>query len=177
METPTKEILRKIVLFSNFKDDELEEISSFAFIRKFKKGDYIFREGDIGGGFFVILEGSVEVRKRLPDGDEIVIATLGHGDSLGESDVVSRVPERRMASCVASSDVKAINILRSGIEKGVETGSKGAITLFRTLATTLARRLRIMDDAHIRLFLETKGKDRLNELKAFREKLFSKRNV
>jgi CRP/FNR family cyclic AMP-dependent transcriptional regulator len=52
---------------------------------RFKKGDYIFREGDPANTFYLIREGKVAVEIFAPQHDPIMVATLEQGEILGWS--------------------------------------------------------------------------------------------
>ena len=56
--------------------------------KAYKKGDVIFRQGDVGSSFFRIEKGAVEVFAAGPDGEEKKLTELGAGDFIGEMAVV-----------------------------------------------------------------------------------------
>ncbi len=76
----------------------------------FDEGQDIVREGDVGTSLFLIQEGTVEVLKRGPDGNETRVATLGPGQQFGEVAVFQRV--RRTATVRATSRVRLTQIRR-----------------------------------------------------------------
>lgn len=65
--------LREIPLFSELSIEQLRKISSVSKLKKFKKRDVIFNEGDFYLGFYILLKGSVKVFKVLPTGKESVV--------------------------------------------------------------------------------------------------------
>jgi CRP/FNR family cyclic AMP-dependent transcriptional regulator len=52
---------------------------------RFRKGDYVFREGDPADTFYLIREGKVAVETVAPQHEPIVVATLEEGEILGWS--------------------------------------------------------------------------------------------
>ena len=52
---------------------------------RFKKGDYLFREGDPANTFFLIRNGKVAVEIFAPQRQPIIVATLEEGEILGWS--------------------------------------------------------------------------------------------
>eukprot|EP00928_Gymnodinium_smaydae_P082433 TRINITY_DN6577_c0_g1_i1.p1 TRINITY_DN6577_c0_g1~~TRINITY_DN6577_c0_g1_i1.p1 ORF type:complete len:1938 (+),score=408.56 TRINITY_DN6577_c0_g1_i1:100-5913(+) len=99
--------LKKITFFENFSEDILiiliEALESF----EFPDGEYIMRQGDVGGKYFFILtEGMLEVQR-----DDIRIA-LSPGASVGES--VLLADGVRSASVRAKGAAKAVGL--SGAE-------------------------------------------------------------
>ena len=71
--------LRPAPLFEGLDDDHLERISGWSEIGHADAGEPIVHEGATGFFFYVIVEGTAEVRH-----DGTVIATLGPGDHFGE---------------------------------------------------------------------------------------------
>lgn len=69
----------------------------------YESGDYIFRQGDVGDQFYVIVSGEVEILKETPDGRIVQLAKLGKGENFGESALMTG--RRRNASVRASSRV------------------------------------------------------------------------
>jgi len=70
--------------------------------KAYKKGDVIFRQGDVGSSFFRIEKGAVEVFAAGPDGEEKKLTELGAGDFIGEMAVVETYP--RSATVIVSED-------------------------------------------------------------------------
>jgi cAMP-dependent protein kinase regulator len=52
-------------------------------------GEAILREGERGGGLYIIVLGSVEVTKRTDGGRAVLLATLGEGAYFGEMSLLS----------------------------------------------------------------------------------------
>ncbi|MDP2622814.1 MAG: cyclic nucleotide-binding domain-containing protein [Actinomycetota bacterium] len=73
------ELLRQTGLFSSCTDKELASVLVTAKERTFEAGEVIIHEGDPGLGFYMLLEGTAEVRKG-----GAAVAELGAGDYFGE---------------------------------------------------------------------------------------------
>lgn len=71
-------------------------------------GAYLFREGETGNEMFVIQEGSVRITARAGDDDEILLATLGRGDFLGEMSLLEGLPRSADARAVGPTQVLVI---------------------------------------------------------------------
>lgn len=69
----------------------------------FETGDFIFRQGDVGDQFYVIVSGEVEVLKESPNGQQTQLACLSQGEYFGESALLTG--RRRNASIRATSPV------------------------------------------------------------------------
>ena len=77
------------------------------FTRAVKKGEVIFKEGDLGTEMFILQEGQVEILKTLQGVDE-QLAVLEKGDFFGEMSLLEDLP--RTASARAVSACKLIRI-------------------------------------------------------------------
>lgn len=69
----TRETLRKFPLFSELTIQELRTISSITRIRKCKRNEYIFLEGEEYIGFFIVLKGTIKVFRTSESGKETVL--------------------------------------------------------------------------------------------------------
>jgi CRP-like cAMP-binding protein len=76
-------------LFSGMPRPNLEALAPAAKVRTFRKGSYIFREGDVGNALYVISRGQVKISRMGRGGAEAVYAILVPGDSFGEIALLS----------------------------------------------------------------------------------------
>ena len=78
------QILKRFSLFSSLSDEDLIPILPQFKTRKFRKGQILFMEGEIGSQVYFILEGQVKLTKTLPNGDEQILDWCGPYDSVAE---------------------------------------------------------------------------------------------
>jgi CRP-like cAMP-binding protein len=57
--------LRKIFLFRDLSEDEMEEVLSRTQTRNIPAGAVIIEEGEMGDSMFIMLSGEVEITKQL----------------------------------------------------------------------------------------------------------------
>jgi len=99
-------VLKGIPFFQPFTEEELALLIQESLWMKCSSGDKIFSEGDADCAFYVVLVGSVNVRKR---GAGIFnLCTLGRGDCFGEMSVITGEP--RSAEIVANQDTYLLRI-------------------------------------------------------------------
>jgi len=104
--------------------------------RTFGPGEVIFRQGDNSSGeAYLVHEGSVEVR-RLVEGEDHVLRTLGKGELLGEVALFRDAPHS--ATAVALEETTLIAIPADRLEHMVTTNPRLAIALIRQLARMAA---------------------------------------
>lgn len=88
------EMLRKAPLWSGLTEKELKVIARAFKELKYESGDFIVRKGERGIGFYLIADGTVEVRS-----DGRVLSKLGPGQFFGEMSLLDGQP--RLADVVA----------------------------------------------------------------------------
>jgi CRP-like cAMP-binding protein len=87
------QLLAGCPLFNGIDGAELDHLAERSTQVEFPAGHVIAREGEIGTGFFVVIDGRVRVVR-----DGHVIAALGPGEFFGELSVLDRMPRNAMVS-------------------------------------------------------------------------------
>ncbi len=132
------EILKKLSLFEGLEEGDLTRISPVVKERTFPKGTVIFKEGDAGDAFYLILDGAVEVLKK--EGSESkVVHTIEHTDKtpfFGEMALIEGVP--RSATLRVSKDLKCLVIEKNDFDMMLRLNSFISLRIM----TALSRRLR-----------------------------------
>ena len=124
------EQLKKIPLFEGVSDADLRRIADSAKERRFEAGAAIVSAGEPGHGFYLILDGRLEVRKGGR-----TIATLGPGDYFGELALIRETP--RTATVVAKDPTTCLALARWDFKGIVVSNPSIAIRLLETVANRL----------------------------------------
>jgi CRP/FNR family transcriptional regulator, cyclic AMP receptor protein len=95
------ELIKRVPLFAHCSKKELGLVAQIADEIDLAEGKTLMREGDRGREFFVLVEGSADVRRRNRK-----VNTLGGGDFFGEIALVSQRP--RTATVTTTSPVRAL---------------------------------------------------------------------
>ena len=90
-------------------------------------GETLFRQGDAGEFFYVVLSGSVDVFIRDPGGREHLVATLFNGDSFGELALMQE-GNTRGATIVAKDDCEFLTLGREDYGAILRTQSEKSIS-------------------------------------------------
>ena len=133
-------ILKKIPLFEGLNSTQLEKVAAITTERIIESSEKIFKEGDAGDEFFIILEGRVRISKHVPGIGEEALAILDPGTYFGEMALVDDTP--RSADALAHTRTKLRVIKREELDGLMFTDKDIAYTLLWTFVRTLAVRLR-----------------------------------
>jgi len=104
-----------------------------------RKGDFVFREGDLGTEMYIVQDGRVEIVKEMQE-EERQVAILEKGDFFGEMSILEELP--RTAGARALVDTKLLQINGSTFDQMLRTNPEIAVRMMRKLS----RRLRETDE-------------------------------
>ena len=90
-------------------DSEIESMEPHGTRCVVRAGDYLYRAGDTGYDFYVVLSGSIEIVLEV-DGDEQVIVTHGPGKFLGELNLLTGLRVFVSARVAEDGEVLAIPV-------------------------------------------------------------------
>lgn len=122
--------LRRVPLFASLKTDRLKNVIAVSVERKYKAGDLIEKEGNMGIAFYLVVEGRIEIRRK-----NRVLATLGKGHFFGEMSLLDNQP--RSADVVALEDTRCL-VMTSWSWKGLmKSNPELAPAMLRVLAGRL----------------------------------------
>jgi CRP/FNR family transcriptional regulator, cyclic AMP receptor protein len=125
------ELLKGVPLFARCSKQELAEIATIADEIDLPEGKQLTKEGGRGREFFVLLEGSADVRRNKRK-----VKTLGPGDFLGEIALVTKTP--RTATVTTSSPVRALVVSEQNFRRLLERSPDVQIKVLEALAERVA---------------------------------------
>lgn len=126
-------------LFDDCSDSDVRKVINAGLLNSYHPGEHIFWKDDAGQALYAIVAGRVEI--RLPkEGEEVVLAELGHGEIFGEMALISG--ELRTASAVAASELELFVLNESELGWLMTKYPKIAVNLLRNLLRVTADRLR-----------------------------------
>jgi CRP/FNR family transcriptional regulator len=102
------EPLRNVPLFRDFDDAELTEVAQLVTTRRFGKHQTIFREGDPGQTFYLILAGSVAIVRVAQDGRETILSILKERDFFGEMSIFDTAVRAASVRTLTEAEVGVI---------------------------------------------------------------------
>ncbi len=123
-------MFKTIPLFSLLNEKDLEAIAEKGREVAFKQGHTILKEGEPGVGFFLILDGQVQVRRKAK-----VLASLGSGQFFGETSVIDDLP--RTADVVAVKNTTCFGLTMWDFGALVNTRPGIAVPIMKELVRRL----------------------------------------
>lgn len=123
--------LRAVDLFAALDDDDLAALAESAASVTLEPGDALFEEGDAGDTAFVITSGDLEVLKRGPSGNEVLLAVRGEGEMIGEMALIESTP--RSATVRARSASTLLQLPKGEFDRRIEGSATAAKALFAAL--------------------------------------------
>lgn len=132
--------LKRLSLFEGLDARELELLAAVMRERRADAAEVIFQEGDPGSSCFFIVEGSVEVRKKVGRRHERTLATLRAGQMFGHVALVDAWP--RSATCIAAEASRLLELERQDFDTLFRSGSRFAFKFQELIARVVAAQLR-----------------------------------
>lgn len=143
------EILRKIPIFQDLSKRELQTISKILYERVYEACEFMFEMGQPGAAMFIIKEGEIHITRTSKTGEELILATIGNGEFVGELALLDSSP--RSASAYVTKQTVALAIFRSDLEKLFDSDPVLGYKVMRRLATIIGMRLKATNDLLINL--------------------------
>lgn len=130
----SKELLRRIPLFSEISEKDLDHLFSMARQIFVPSGELVIREGEHGDAMYVLLEGQIEVTK-CQGGRDVVLARRGSGDFIGEMSLLQEAP--RYASVRTLRDCRFLVVSKEAFDSLVSCSPSVPLTIARVLLQRL----------------------------------------
>jgi CRP-like cAMP-binding protein len=110
-----QEIIRRVPFFAALPPRHLRWLAETLQAEDILAGTVLFREGESGDRFFIIIQGEIELFTGPEDGGEQVIATRGPGEFVGEMSLIGAGGLRR-ASARARGDGEVLVMTRADFD-------------------------------------------------------------
>ena len=133
------ELLKRVPLFEELSEGELEALSHVALLRTFPKDRVVIMAEEEGDSLFVIHDGQVKVSIVSEDGREVILSILGEGNFFGEMSLLDGHP--RSANVTTTQATELLMVRRADFLRFIQKSPQTAIKLLSVLAS----RLRITD--------------------------------
>jgi CRP/FNR family transcriptional regulator, cyclic AMP receptor protein len=127
-------------IFGGLDPNELDRLARECRVLRFTKDEQVFARGDVGGGMYLVAEGSVALSMTSAGGGQIVLAVLRPPQTLGDLAVIDSGP--RVATATARQPTVLVGIPRPQVQRLLRVHP----SVGEALLTSLARLIRRLDD-------------------------------
>jgi CRP/FNR family cyclic AMP-dependent transcriptional regulator len=149
-----RDALRACGLFGHADDATLEALAGALRIRRFRKGETVFHQGDPGDALFIVATGSVKVVLPSHEGVEpAIVAVLGRGEFFGELAILDGAPHS--ATIVAVEPTETLVLRREAFLELIDSEPELRRALLASLAAEIRRITGHVEDLH---FLDLPGR-------------------
>lgn len=127
--------LSLLPLFGDLDPSETARLAAGCQLRRFERGELVFRQGEPCGGFHVVVTGQVKLFVLSPTGQEKVIELIAPGHSFGEALMFLGKPY--VVSAQALSDVLLLMVGREAVFDEVQRDPRFALRMLAGLSRRL----------------------------------------
>lgn len=152
-ERSAKEWMQQVGLFKELSLEDLQKVAKLATIERHSAGTILFREGAISDRLFLIGEGNVALDMHVPRRGKIRILTIGPGELLGWSALLT--DQRMTAMATVVEDATLIAIPGQQLQALCDADRDVGYAVMQRMAVALAHRLLATRLQLLDVFLET----------------------
>ena len=145
----TRELLRRVPVFSSLREEDLARVAEVAVLRHFAADEVVFREGDESNTCYVVKSGRARAVRAHGDGRTLTLAHFGPGDIFGELAMFD--DERRSATIETLEATEVIAILGGDMRRLLREHPEISIKLL----ASMGRRLRETNERLARQSFQT----------------------
>jgi CRP-like cAMP-binding protein len=142
-------VLGECRLLSGLPERDLHRLAADATPRRYRRGQLLFYEGDTADSLLVVVDGSLKAISASPQGEELLLAVIEPGETVGELTVADGGP--RSATVAALTDVSVLRLPREAVLAVAEDSPQLTRALLASLAGTVRR---LTGDAADLVFLD-----------------------
>lgn len=137
--TTAPSLLREHRFFQDLSDEQHAALAAVARLQTFPPGAPLFREGAFCDDLYLVCEGQVALEMYLPTRGQVRLLTVGPGELLGWSPLLTATP--MTASAVALQPTEVLALAAAPLRKLCATNHDIGYALMRQVSISLAKRL------------------------------------
>ncbi|RCW57483.1 MULTISPECIES: Crp/Fnr family transcriptional regulator [Halanaerobium] len=127
--------VRKVPIFSDLDHDKIAKLNNLVKQKKFKKGELIYLEGELGKNIYIIESGLVKLYRSNEEGNQYILRLLNEGDFFGE--LVLFKEEKLSSSAEAVGDCNICLLPKAEIEKLIKSSPELSYKLLSAITSRL----------------------------------------
>ncbi len=146
-------ILEGHFLLQHLPVETLDNLSRYAQLQNFAKGDVIVRKGAAGNGMMAVVEGRVKISTVSPEGKEVILDFINPGEVFGEIALLDN--RERTADAIAMEACQVLVLERRDFLPFLERDPQTCIKLLSVLCGRLRQTNQLIEDS---LFLNVESR-------------------
>ncbi|MCK5071430.1 MAG: cyclic nucleotide-binding domain-containing protein [Desulfocapsa sp.] len=139
-EEETRDFLLSLSLFDSFDVNEISLLAQHMSYISLQRGEFLFVEGDKGDFMGFVVQGVLEVLKKSAIGENVIIARLAKGSSIGEMGLIDKSP--RSATVISRQPTTMITLTSKGFDQLTEKSPLTGIKVIQKVARLLSLNMR-----------------------------------
>ena len=143
---PTPTPIQELPAVGFLADVSTEHRAFLACFGKFlrpQNGEILIAEGEPQDSLYVILSGTQHIVYSVA-GRQVLVATLGEGDSMGEINLFD--PDKASATAISRSNGLVWSLSRAELDAFLEADPLAGVVVLRSLLRQVSKRMRGMND-------------------------------
>ena len=137
---PIIDMLLGLPIFQGLEPDDLRTLEPHFSVMDLPAGDTLFLEGSTSNYVCFLVEGTLDVLKRVDMGGDVVLTTLRKGRSIGEMAIIDEFP--RSATVKARTDATLVILTRDSFNQIAAERPDLGFEILKGLARLLSMNLR-----------------------------------
>lgn len=123
--------LRSVPIFADIDGYDLQWINEITREKRYRRGQIVFRENDLGDALYIILKGQIRILK----GESIVLQVMEDRDCFGEMSILDEEP--RSATAEVARDSTLLAIKRDDFQRLMLARPQIAVSMFKSISRRL----------------------------------------
>ena len=129
------DLLRRVPLFALLSGVQAEAVGAAVVKRRYKRGEALVQQGRKSDALYILLTGRARVVATDARGREVILATLGPGDYLGEMSIIDNNTHSATVTAEVQTDVLVLG--RAEFTRCLAENASMALVLMRGLVKRL----------------------------------------
>lgn len=100
--------VRGVPFLARLGDEVCERLAAISFVRKLAREQVLFVQGEPADHLFIVISGRLRVLVTGPRGDELVLALVGPGESIGDITLIDGGPRSATVDAAERCELRAL---------------------------------------------------------------------
>lgn len=150
-----KDFIKSIPTFSSIDDQDLDELLSFAQIKKHDKDKLLFLRDEPASRLYIVLSGWVKIFNGLETGEEAILQMIGSGEMLLESEILLGVSSNVSAQVVENAVL--MSFPAPVIRQRIQSNSRLALNMLNAISLRSQRLIQQLELSRLKSAKERVG--------------------